>query len=168
MDQLNIIFDVDDENLRNDLFNFTLPEAIEYLEGTMNPQWGQMTAQQMLEHLIWNFEIATGKITVSCGYPEAVSERFKSFIFNNNPTPREFKNPLLVNSLPALRFENLTAARKELNIGIKKFIEHYQSSSDIKRIHPVFGLLSMDEWHRNIYKHCIHHLLQFDLICLNG
>ena len=168
MNQLSISFDVNDQNLRNDFFSFVLPEAIKYLEDTMSPKWGLMTAQQMLEHLVWNFEIATGKIEVICGYPEAVSGRFKSFIFTNQPTPREFKNPLLVNSLPALRFENLTEARKELNIGIKDFIEYYNSSSDIMYIHPVFGLLSVDEWHRSSYKHCFHHLLQFDLICLKG
>jgi hypothetical protein len=168
MNQPIIRFDVNDIKLRNDFFNSVLPEAITRLEDTMNPMWGQMTAQQMIEHLLWAFEIATGKVPVVCAYPEAVSERFKTFLYNNQPTPIEFKNPLLNNGLPALRFQNLDEAKEYLNGEINFFLEYSHNKPDAKYIHPVFGLLNMDNWHRSSYKHSFHHLIQFSLISQRG
>jgi oxepin-CoA hydrolase/3-oxo-5,6-dehydrosuberyl-CoA semialdehyde dehydrogenase len=151
MEQININFDVNDLKLRTGFFNFILPQAMKNLDTSTASKWGKMTPQEMIEHLIWSFELAAGKIEAVCNYSVEIQNKFKAFIYNNQPTPE-------------LCCKDLKEAEKELNKGINEFLEHYSVNPAIKYTHPIFGPLNMDEWHRTNYKHCIHHLLQFDLI----
>ena len=90
-----IVVDVNDADLRQTFLNQTLPQAIDQLKEDSVRKWGQMTPQLMVEHLIWAFEVSRGEGQVDCPIPERLRQRMKAFLFNNMPTPQEFRNPAI-------------------------------------------------------------------------
>src|SRR3990170_886444 len=100
---MNIPFDVNDPAVRDAFFRRDLWAALAPLRDDTRARWGNMTAAQMVEHLAWVFEVSTGRSSVECGVPEARRERWKKFLYDDTPMPREFRNPALVDGLPQLR-----------------------------------------------------------------
>ena len=156
---ITIPFDVNDSKLRETFFHQLLCDALAAFRDDSQPGWGKMTAQQMVEHLIWTFEISTGQVHVECLVPEAQRERIKAFLYNNRPTTHEFMNPVLAAGLPPLRHVNLTEARAVLRVEVDRFVQQSSAAPDVIRTHPVFGPIGIEEWARAHFKHAYHHLL---------
>lgn len=161
---MKLPFDVNDEALREAFLGHQLMAALAGLTAAAAARWGSMTAQQMVEHLLWAFECSTGRVKVDCPVPASERERIRAFLYGNRPTPREFMNPALENGLPPLRFAGLDAARCALGAEIGRFVDHVADRSEAVHTHPIFGPLGVDDWARTHYKHGHHHLLQFGLI----
>lgn len=161
---IRIAFDVDDSGLREAFLRDTLAQALEQLTEEARPRWGSMTAQQVVEHLIWSFELSTGAAQVACDLPPDRTEKMKRFLHNNKPMMREFMNPVLVQGLPALRFARLAEAKAVLVRSAAFFRERSLREPASLHTHPVFGPLSVEEWDRSHFKHVSHHLAQFELI----
>jgi oxepin-CoA hydrolase/3-oxo-5,6-dehydrosuberyl-CoA semialdehyde dehydrogenase len=157
--------DVNDVGAREAFLYQGVNDALVALDAGAPAQWGHMTAQQMVEHLSWSYEVSTGRRVVRCPIPEAKREAWKQFLFDNRPMMREFRNPALVDGLPALRHEGLAAAIAAARADADAFRRHAASAApDARHLHPVFGPLSAEEWARAHYKHFIHHLQQFGLV----
>lgn len=154
-------FDVNNSEIRRHFLEHTLMEAIGGLDERREPLWGKMTARKMVEHLIWAFELSTGKSKIICDLSQEQQAQRKPFLYNNRPTPHEVPNPELEKGLPSPRFIHLEAARKRLGEEVVAFMEHNPNQ---EYDHPIFGKLSREEWERAHYKHTFHHLLQFGLI----
>lgn len=161
---ITVPFDVNDSELRSAFFDHHLAEALAGLTEHSRPHWGNMTARHMVEHLLLTFECSTGEITLPCRTPANVLERVKAFLYDNRPTPRGFKNPLLGPTPPAFRFPNLVDALTALDHEVIRFVGHFLEEPGAFHVHPIFGPLGADEWQRSHFKHCYHHLLQFCLI----
>jgi len=159
-----IPFDVSDSDLRTEFFRHLLFDALSALRDDTRPGWGKMTAQQMVEHLIWAVEISTGKALADCTFPEAQRERLKAFLYENRPTPREFQNPAFAAGLPTLRYAGAADATAALRHEVRLFLDQAAATPGAARTHPVFGPIAAEEWARSHFKHCYHHLLQFGLI----
>jgi oxepin-CoA hydrolase/3-oxo-5,6-dehydrosuberyl-CoA semialdehyde dehydrogenase len=157
-------FDVNDSQVRAAFFRDQLGQALAALEENSPPRWGAMTAQQMVEHLQWGFELSTGRATVECTVPEARRERFKAFLRDNTPMMHEFRNPALAAGLPPPRHPSLADARQALAESVSRFLDEERSAPGAVYTHPVFGPITVEEWGRAHFKHAYHHLLQFDLI----
>jgi len=123
-----------------------------------------MTAQHMIEHLISTFELSIGKIEAACSTSEKLLPRVKTFLHNNKETPHNFKNPLLGENPSALQYTNFAEAKTVLLEELDRFLEHFQSHLEAVHIHPLFGPLGKDEWQGAHFKHCYHHVLQFNII----
>jgi oxepin-CoA hydrolase / 3-oxo-5,6-dehydrosuberyl-CoA semialdehyde dehydrogenase len=159
-----IPFDVNDPELRESFFRKLLCEALDALQDDARPGWGKMTAQQMVEHLLWAFELSTGEAIVECPIPESQRVRLKAFLHDDRPTPHEFMNPALAAGLPPLRHVSVTAARAALRAEVDRFVRQSHAKPDVTRMHPLFGPIGAEEWERTHFKHAYHHLLQFGLI----
>ena len=159
-----IPFDVDDNKLREAFYERLLPEALVRLGAHTPAQWGNMTAQHMVEHLLWAFECSTGALVLPCHTPASLLERARRFLYDNRQTPHGFKNPLLGEQPPPLRFPNFADATTALLHEVGRFIAHFHDHPEAVHTHPVFGPLGAEEWQRSHFKHCYHHLLQFGLI----
>jgi hypothetical protein len=122
-----------------------------------------MRPQEMIEHLIWAFELSTGQARTECLVPEAEVPPTKKFLYDNRPTPHEFMNPALAAGLPPLRYGSLREAARALARELERFINGPRSGEQLYT-HPILGPIGYDEWHRTHYKHTYHHLLQFGLI----
>jgi DinB family protein len=159
-----IMFDVNDPQLRQAFFRHLLPDALAALQDDSQPRWGQMTAQQMVEHLAWVFELSTGRADVDCLVPETRRERMKAFLYDNTPMRHEFMNPALAAGLPPLRHPGLAEARAALSLEVDRFLDQCRARPSATHTHPVFGPIGAEEWARSHFKHAYHHLLQFGLI----
>lgn len=155
---------VDDPRKREAFLRRGLPEALARLREEARPHWGRMTAQQMVEHLLWAMELSTGRLAAECALPEAQRERARRFLYDDRPTPREYMNPLLEAGLPPLRYGTLAEAAAVLTRETDRFLEELKAASGTLRTHPVFGPLTLEEWGRAHFKHGYHHLLQFGLV----
>jgi len=159
-----IPFEVNDPDLRDRFLRHLLFDALSALRDDTRPGWGKMTAQQMVEHLIWAVDLSTGKAEAECTFPEAQRERLKAFLSDNRPTPREFQNPALAAGRPSLRHAGTADATVALRREVALFLDQAASAPGAARMHPVFGPIATEEWARSHFKHCYHHLLQFGLI----
>ncbi len=158
-----IPFDVNDPELRERFLRRLLPDALAALQADARPGWGKMTAQQMVEHLTWAFELSTGLAQTECDVPEPQRERLKAFLHDNRPTPHEFMNPVLAAGLPPLRHAGLAEAKAALQVEVERFLQQAGAASGALHTNPVFGPLGAEEWSRAHFKHGYHHLLQFGL-----
>jgi hypothetical protein len=163
-----ISFDVNDEKLRETFFDLLLPDCIARLTETAPPLWGKMTAQHMIEHLLWAFECSTGTIDLPCYTPENLLQRAKRFLYDNRPTPQLFRNPLLGENPPPFRFTGFADAKSALRNEVTRFVDQFRQQPNALHVHPIFGPIGAEEWHRSHFKHCYHHLLQFGLIDQSG
>ena len=159
-----IPFDVNNAKLRDAFFRERLFDALAGLQDDSRPGWGKMSARQMVEHLVWAFELSTGQAQAACQFPEAQREQLKAFLYHNRPTPREFQNPVLAAGLPPLRHASLPEAKAALRVEVERFLRQAGDTPDTIHMHPVFGPIKAEEWARSHFKHAYHHLLQFDLI----
>ena len=159
-----IPFDVDDAKLRDTFFRGLLFNALAELQDDSRPAWGKMSARQMVEHLVWAFELSTGQAQAACQFPGAQREQLKAFLYHNRPTPREFQNPVLATGLPPLRHASLPEAKAALRVEVERFLRQAGGIQDALHMHPVFGPIGAEEWARSHFKHAYHHLLQFGLI----
>jgi oxepin-CoA hydrolase / 3-oxo-5,6-dehydrosuberyl-CoA semialdehyde dehydrogenase len=161
---MKVRFDVNDEALRSGFLKDTLIAALRPLTNDRQPLWGKMTAQQMVEHLLWAFEGSTGRVEIECRVPEERRQATKGFLFDNRPTPQEFMNPLLRAGLPEMRFSSLDDAIFALQAEVTRYLDHARSEPGAMHTHPFFGPITVEEWSRTHFKHAVHHLLQFALI----
>ncbi len=161
---MTILFDVNSEKLRTEFFHHQLSEAIVDLKESTPPSWGTMSAQHMIEHLVWAFRCSTGALELRCHTPEHLRDRTKRFLYDARPTPRCFKNPELGETPPPLEFSNLSDAQRALREEVILFCDHFRAYPKAIHTHPIFGPLSAEEWQRSHFKHCYHHLMQFGLI----
>ena len=161
---IRVPFTVNDEPLRRDFLQEHMITALERLSPTSRAQWGKMTPQQMVEHLIWALEVSNGLLEAHCNLNAKLVAKIRGFLFDNTPTSHEFMNPMLKQGFPANRFSSIREAIDALRNQVRMFNERPPSEWNQLRTHPIFGPLNQDEWSRSHFKHCYHHLLQFGLI----
>ncbi len=161
---LKLRFDVNDSALRDTFLRTFFFGALDRLQPAERARWGRMTAQQMVEHLLWAFEISTGQVRIECPVPPDQLAKFKVFLRHNRPTPHEFMNPLLRDGLPTLRYAGVAEARTALQAEVERFIEHAGAEPEAVHTHPIFGPIGAEDWSRTHFKHCAHHLSQFGLL----
>jgi oxepin-CoA hydrolase/3-oxo-5,6-dehydrosuberyl-CoA semialdehyde dehydrogenase len=156
-------FDVNDAGLRDAFLRETALSSIRNLDEAAAPLWGRMSAQQMIEHLLWAVELSNGRVHTECLVPDAELPRMKRFLYSNRPGPRDFPNPALAGGLPPLRHGSLADATADFRCELERFLSAHRDP-DRLFTHPIFGTLNHEEWHRTHYKHLHHHLQQFGLI----
>lgn len=140
-----------------------VPRGLARLSPSTSPVWGDMSPQQMLEHLLWAVEMSTGRHPVDAGERTPEHVRLLDFLESETATPRGYMNPLLVDGLPPLRFQDLDEARVRLLGEVQGFLDLPEDARP-ERGHPIFGPLTWDQWHSAHYKHFLHHLSQFGLV----
>jgi hypothetical protein len=161
---LLIPFTPSDRAFRVDFLQNTVFKALNSLRVDQSPAWGRMTSLQMIEHLIWTFQVSTNQISITCSVPEERRNQVRPFIFNDQQNPRNFQLPSHQEGLPSTQFSSLDLAISALKIEIMHFLERYQHDPLSLSTHPVLGSITSDDWSRLHFKHCFHHLMQFSLL----
>ncbi|NGP88453.1 hypothetical protein [Fodinibius halophilus] len=82
-----------------------------------------MTAQHMIEHLIFSFQISTDKRNVECHTPKEKRAKLQAFLATNRPMPKKFTNPVTGDQLLPLQHEDSKQAKEHL----KNEVEHYRT-----------------------------------------
>lgn len=140
-----------------------LIDSLSKLDDNTPPQWGKMSAQHMIEHLILTFRICNGTKEVKVVTEERMIPIQKRFLLGSKPLPKLFINPVIGEDLLVLEFENLSASKKELLKEIEKYELYFKLNPEAKPAHPVFGYLNKTEWNIFHNKHIRHHFLQFGI-----
>lgn len=126
-------------------------------------QWGQMTAQHMLEHLIVVTKLSYGAIPGKVLTPEAEWTTRKLFLSNEDPFPRNFKNPALPKAPRPLHYPSFKVAQQKLLVELDRFDTYWKDDPESIFPHPIFGPLNQQEWRQFHRKHYTHHLAQFGM-----
>ncbi len=133
-----------------------LHDRIQCLKTTSQPQWGKMTAVQMVAHLSDSLRMASGELEVE---PKKVPFRYsplKELVLYLLPVPKGVPtSPELVARKPGDWSIEVADLRDELN-GIVQ-----RGPEALAPVHPAFGKLSAKQWGVLIYRHMDHHLRQF-------
>lgn len=164
MPTIEILYDVNDAELRNRFLQEIIPKSIDNLEKDTKPDFGRMSSQQMLEHLILSFKMSYRDLGIKCITPKNKRAEVQAFLNTNVPIHRGRTNPVTGDKLLELKFPNLELAKDKLKEEIKNFLNYYKKNPVATQINPVFGELNSEQWQRFYFKHCFHHLSQFRLI----
>ena len=138
-------------------------ETLGHLDAQMKPQWGQMSAQRMVEHLTDTLRIATGKNPQPLLIPEEKIERMQGFLETDKPMARGIEVPHAKAGTP-LRNEELDLAIDEFVEEWLVFEEIYENNPALRTTHSFYGDLNFDQSRKLNDKHLNHHFEQFSLI----
>lgn len=141
-----------------------LISKIEKLDDKTIPQWGTMTAQKMVEHLINTFRISSGKLEIECFTEERKLPILKRFLSGDKALPREFKSPANELVPQGYQFQTIEIAKSNLLKEVEDYYKFFDEKPDAKLINPTFGELNRGEWENFHIKHLTHHLTQFGLL----
>ena len=139
---------------------------LQNLTAETKPVWGKMNAQQMLEHAADFFDVSTEKIVFALVTPEEHLPKYKDFLYSDKEFRENTKAPETIlgeEPLP-LRKAGVEDAKDHLKKSVEEFISYFNTDSEKKTMHPVFGLLNFEEWIMLHHKHVRHHLRQFGLL----
>jgi oxepin-CoA hydrolase/3-oxo-5,6-dehydrosuberyl-CoA semialdehyde dehydrogenase len=167
MSPIKFSYDVNDSDFRGTFFQEVLPKCIDTLRESVEPVWGKMSAQHMVEHLILSFQMSTDKLDLECNTPERKRVKLQAFLNINRPMPKDFINPVAGTELLDLQYQNLRQAKEGLKEEVQYYLAYYKNNPEITQINPTFGELNSEQWEKFHFKHCFHHLSQFNLIASN-
>lgn len=131
------------------------------------PNWGKMTAQQMLEHLETTLLYSIGEPEVEkCFTPEEHLEKYQDSLYNHRKMPKDFPAPFLPEdgTLPELKYKNLEQAKEKFLENLQKYQIYYRENPEAEHMHFVFGKLNKEMMELMHRKHFTHHFEQFNLI----
>lgn len=149
--------------------NFIEPNLeliLRYLDGldeNVQPLWGKMSAQRMIEHLSDTLRLAKVELSVELEIPAEKVEKAQAFLYSEHPMPVDFKASFAPEDAE-LRNESIDLAIDELTINFIEYLNLFEEQSNLKTLHPNFGMLGFEDWQKLNSKHITHHLKQFGLI----
>ena len=127
-----------------------------------NANWGKMNFNQMLEHLIEACKNASGDIVFDTFHtPEERLPAMQAFLMTDKLFKPETKNAMMGEEPAPVNNDDASALLDELQSQINRFYERFQQDENLVARNPIFGDLNEELWTRLLYKHCIHHLHQF-------
>ena len=133
-----------------------LQDRVQRLKPQHTPQWGKMSAAQMVAHLTDSLKMASGELECA---PKKVPIRFsplKELVLYVLPIPKGVPTaPELIARKPGDWSAEIADLREQLNGLVERGTEALASS------HPVFGSMSPKQWGVLVYRHMDHHLRQF-------
>lgn len=127
----------------------------------MQPKWGSMNPQQMVEHIVGSWRISNGRAKAPAPPEGEDLARRRDFMFSDAPYPKNLMNPIFANGLPPLRKPDLASALDQLKDEMEAFFGYHEATPNAIEMHPVYGPLDYGAWLHFQYKHMGHHLAQF-------
>ena len=134
------------------------------LKEDTKPVFGQMNAQQMIEHLSSVTQIANGNWNVDVFVSDEKSARRKPFLDSENELQMGFRASFLSDGPVPLKFNSLAEAIDDLDYQVQQFVMIFNKEEGRTVVHPFFGELDFDYWKKFQVKHFTHHFKQFDLL----
>lgn len=144
-----------------------IQKLLKGLTENTKPNWGKMTAQQMLEHLETTLLYSIGEPEAEkCFTPEEHLEKYQDSLYNHRKMPKDFPAPFLPEdgTLPELKYKNLEQAKEKFLENLQKYQIYYRENPEAEHMHFVFGKLNKEMMELMHRKHFTHHFEQFNLI----
>ena len=130
-------------------------QRIERLTADTQPQWGSMSAAQMMAHCAEVQEVANGKGLVGTPiFVKLFAKMVRNMETNDKPYPRNSRTH--PQSVPHQE-QDFEVEKLRLLAALHSFVD----AGPIEGRHPLFGRMSAHERGWSGYKHLDHHLTQF-------
>ena len=138
-------------------------ERLNILRADQQPIFGLMTAQHMVEHLIWSVTFCNGKFPQQqITTPEMAIKLRPLLMHTIKPYPRGIKTPMLGETPPPLKYTDISSAIEQLKVELIAFDKFFETNTTA--INPALGVLNYEEWVMVNNKHFTHHMGQFELV----
>lgn len=132
---------------------------------SIQPKWGRMSFQHMVEHMVLVMKNANGKLKVEeMKTPPEKIQAFQDFIMSDKEFRENTKSPAFPEEPLPLRFSSVQEGIDKLEKEIKDYFNVYEATPGLKITNPVFGDLDYELSSTLLYKHAQHHLKQFGLL----
>ncbi|MFM7681145.1 MAG: DUF1569 domain-containing protein [Bacteroidota bacterium] len=133
------------------------------LEESSSPEWGNMSAQRMVEHLTDGINMSMGIGDFQLEIPEDRISKMVQFLDSDKPMAQNIQVSFAKPETP-LRNADLDDAIDEFTLAWVDFEELYENQPAFSALHPYYGNLNFEQWIRLHSKHFTHHFNQFGLI----
>ena len=128
------------------------------------PEWGIMTPQHMVEHLIVSTKMSNGGFVIPCRTPKEHLPKYRAFFLDADAEMDRGIKAGGMEGLLDLRYPSLEAAIEKLESEIDKFHQFFENNPDAKIVNPVLDEIDYSDWKTFHKKHFTHHFKQFGLI----
>jgi len=137
---------------------------LQNLTADREPNFGLMTPQHMVEHLIWVTKTTIGRKGEQEKEPTKSQLYFGKFIangaiFEHRPKPGQTKA-----DLPPLKYSSLQEAIEQVAPAIERFYQHFEDNPDAVCFNPMMGELTKADLEVFHAQHYRWHLQQFGLL----
>ncbi|MEM8586297.1 MAG: phenylacetic acid degradation bifunctional protein PaaZ [Bacteroidota bacterium] len=141
-------------------------KSLAKLRPETKPSWGNLSAQGMVEHLEYTYQIAAGEVQdFSIVTPEKRLEKTHASLYNYRKFPKGFDFPLAEKSqINVLRYADLRKSIEKMMEARERYLNYYKENPGIRAKHAVFGELNGYEWYLMERKHLNHHFEQFNIL----
>jgi len=147
-----------------DFLTTELPTMLRKLSSDQAPNFGLMTAQHMVEHLIYVTKTFMKRMGDPEGEPTKSQLYFRKFISKGCPFAYRPKEGVTKDNLSALRSANIEEAIQGLEAATAKFYALFAKNPTHKSYNPMMGEFNMAELELFAYQHGRWHAHQFGLI----
>jgi len=137
---------------------------LQNLKADAEPNFGLMTPQHMVEHLIWVTKTTIGRKGEPEKEPTKSQLYFKKFIANGAIFEHRPKPGLTKADLPPLKYDSLQAAIKQVTPAIERFYQHFEDNPNAVCFNPMMGELTKADLEVFHAQHYRWHLHQFGLM----
>ena len=143
-----------------------IQECLYKLTENSKPNWGTMSAQQMIEHMEYSYKIASGQIQdFEIKTPEKILDKVHNTLYDYNKMPHNFEFPLAEKSkINELKHTDLATAKEKMLEARSAYLAFFKQNPDHKLINAVFGEMNRYEWYLLERKHLNHHFEQFNIL----
>jgi hypothetical protein len=140
---------------------------LETIPAYAKPLFGKMNPHQMIEHLGYAFQQASGLVPLDSMNDEEKTKVMYKFMMSDKPFRDNTPNPYLPDEPPTPKHVTISDSLSSLRNDIDVFLQTFESEPDKRILNPFFGNLNFDEWIHLLHKHMLHHLRQFGINSLN-
>lgn len=139
-------------------------KLIAQLSPELKGRWGVLNAQQMTEHLADAYRIASGRREhLVLMTPEEQLSRMQAFLRSDKPFRENTKSGLMPDEPNPVKHAQMADALAELETETNLFFAHFKNREGLTTLNPFFGWLNYEDNIHLLYKHILHHLVQFSL-----
>lgn len=139
-------------------------EKLRMLNPFEKPRWGKMNPAQMVDHMIYSFQLANGKIKVDqLITKEDHIPKMQEWLIGPKSMKENFVNPLIPLDPPEPFNEDFEESISALQNEIEDMLDFFAKRPGIKLLNPFFGELDYNLYVNLLYKHALHHLRQFGI-----
>lgn len=149
---------------KRDFLSNDLPKLLANLASDKKGNFGIMTPQHMVEHLIWTTKSTANKYKGERETPPTKGQLGFQKLIKNGAVLDHRPSNKTVADLPALKYQSLEEAISHMPEAIQRFYNFWENNQDYVPYNSFMGALSFEELELFHYMHFRFHLWQFGLV----
>ena len=149
--------------IKIDFLQHKLIPLMSSLDEHTKPLFGKMNVHQMIEHMGYAFQQASGLIPLPASNNKAMTEKMYRFMMSDKPFRDNTPNVYLPEEPVAPTYDTISVSINALKNDIEVFFSTFENDKTQRILNPFFGHLNFEEWVHLLHKHSLHHLRQFGI-----